>query len=222
MLNMKRSFTYLLILLFLGTASAAFAQSGEIYGTVTDEKNAPFEGVYVTVTQGGLKKGQVATEADGSFSVKPLQPGVYKVEFKTQGYGTVVQEDVQVTTGGATTLKQKMSNSPKELVGVTVVRWKTPLVNKINVVEAKAIERQATLDLNDVASQSAGVYQARSGAGLNIGGARQDGTVYIQDGMVISGATATPAQGTTEQLQVITSGVPANYGDATSFRSRVA
>lgn len=214
MLNMKRSFIYLFILLFLGSASAAFAQSGEIYGTVTDEKNTPFEGVYVKVTQGGLQKGMVVTESDGSFSVKPLQPGTYDVEFSSQGYGKIVQSSVLVSAGGTTKLKQRMNNDPKVLGEVIKVAFKNPLVNKITVVDAKTIERAPTTDLNDMASLAAGTYQSRNGAGLNIGGARTDGTVYILDGQVISGPT-TPAQGTVDQLQVITSGIPANYGDAT-------
>lgn len=218
MLDMKRSFIYLFILLLVGTAGTAFAQNGEIYGTVIDETSAPFGGVRVEVRQGGIMKGGAATEDDGSFSVKPLQPGTYDVEFSIQSYGTRRITGVVVSVGSGTKLDVvKMSNDPNVLKAVEVVGFKKKLINKTDEITDEQIQRAPTRNLNDLVSLNPGVYQNSRGGGLSIGGARADGTVYVLDGQIVSGTVGgiTPAQGTVSQVQVISSGIPANYGDAT-------
>lgn len=218
MLDMKRFLSYLLVLLCI--SGTAFAQIGEIYGTITDETNQPFYagGVTIIVTQGGLSKGGAVTNDDGSYSVKPLQPGSYDVEFRGMGYSTIRITGVTVSAGGSTKLNQKMQKQDAtQLTEVKIItkRYPKPLINKVQVTTSEEIERMPTRSTNDIASQSTQVYQSRNGAGLNIGGARTDGTVYVLDGMVLNSGSVNLAQGTIGQLQVIASGVPANYGDAT-------
>lgn len=212
---MKRSFLYLFILMLLGTAGTAFGQNGEIYGTITDETNNPFPGVIIKVTQGGLVKGGATTEDDGSYSVKPLQPGTYTIQFSSMGYSTLEVSSITVSSGGSVKINKKMQVQPKELTGEVIkVAYKQPVVSKVNAVGSDKIERAPTRNILDMASLGPNVQQSRNGGALRIGGAREDGTVYMLDGMVIQGAV-TPAQGTVDQLQVFSSGIPANLGDAT-------
>ncbi|MCC6186778.1 MAG: TonB-dependent receptor, partial [Chitinophagaceae bacterium] len=211
---MKRSFLYLFILMLLGTASTAFAQNGEIYGTVTDETNNPFPGVVIKVTQGGLMKGGSITEDDGTYSIKPLQPGSYSVQFSSLGYGTKEIASITVSNGGSVKINNKMTVDAKGLNEVVKVAYKQPVVNKVTAIGSEKIESAPTRNILDMASLGPNVQQTRSGGELRIGGARGDGTVYMLDGQVIQGSI-TPAQGTVEQLQVFTSGIPANLGDAT-------
>jgi hypothetical protein len=213
-MRMKRSFLYLFILMLLGTASTAFAQNGEIYGTVTDETNNPFPGVVIKVTQGGLMKGGTITEDDGTYSVKPLQPGTYTIQFSSTGYGVKEIGSITVSSGGSVKINNKMTVEAKGLKEVIKVAYKQPVVSKITAVGSDKIERAPTRNILDMASLGPNVQQTRNGGELRIGGARGDGTVYMLDGQVIQGAV-TPAQGTVEQLQVFSSGIPANLGDAT-------
>lgn len=211
---MKRSFLYLFILMLLGAAGSAFAQNGEIYGTITDEQNAPMGGVLIKVTQGGLVKGGTMSEDDGTYSVKPLQPGTYSIQFASMGYATKEVSSIVVTNGGSVKINNKMGLDSKNLKEVVKVQYKQPVVNKVNAVGSEKIERAPTRSILDMASLGPNVQQSRNGGELRIGGARGDGTVYMLDGQVISGAV-TPAQGTVDQLQVFSSGIPANLGDAT-------
>jgi len=216
-MRMKRSFLYLFILMLLGFANTAFAQNGEIYGTVTDETNNPFPGVVVKVTQGGLMKGGTITEDDGTYSVKPLPPGTYTIQFSSTGYGTKEIAAITVSSGGTVKINNKMTVDAKGLNEVVKVAYKIPVVQKNKTTGSDVIENAPTRNLADIASLSTNVQQSRNGAGLRIGGAREDGTVFVIDGQVVQQGNGpiNPAQGTVDQLQVFASGIPANLGDAT-------
>ncbi len=54
------------------------------------------------------------------------------------------------------------------------------------VLLREEILQMPTTDINSMASLFPGVYQSKSGAGLNIYGARTDGNLYIIDGMQIN------------------------------------
>ncbi|GAA4450822.1 hypothetical protein GCM10023092_07390 [Rurimicrobium arvi] len=192
---------------------------GEIYGTVTNEKGQPFEGVIIKVTQGGLLKSGSVSEDDGSYSVKPLQPGTYDIEFSSISYETIKVSGVEITLGGTKKQDVRMeiqgSGSGKVLNQV-VVKARKPVIGVVSVTQAKNIEAAPTTNIIDMAGLSKNVYQARSGGALSIGGARPEGTVYIIDGQVSQvGGAINPPQGTVQQLQVFSSGIPANLGDAT-------
>ena len=77
---MTRTLRYLFLLLFLGVAGTAMAQSGGVVGKVLDEKKEPILGAIVEVSQGGLAKGGNATDEDGNNIVKPLTPARYVVK----------------------------------------------------------------------------------------------------------------------------------------------
>lgn len=215
-MRMKRSFIYLFILMLLGTAGTAFAQ-GEIYGKVTDEKGIEFGGVIIKVMQGGLLKSGTISEDNGTYSVKPLQPGTYDIEFSSSSYSTQKITGITVSLNGEFRQNVKMQqNNSKELTEV-VVKAQPPVVNKVKVMTEEQINNSASRNLLDMASLGPNVQQTRNGGALRIGGARPDGTVYLIDGMMVNGTSGgiTPAQGTVGQLQVFSSGIPANLGDAT-------
>lgn len=211
---MRRSFIYLFILMLLGTASTAFAQNGEIYGMVTDESNNPFPGVIIKVTQGGLSKGGTTSEDDGSYSIKPLQAGTYDIEFSSMSYGKKTFTGVVVSNGGQTRINNKMLPAKSNDITEVVVKAKPPVVGVVKVITGEEVARAATPDLTNLASTGANVYQNRNGGGLSIRGGRGNETVYMVDGVMIQGAF-NPPQNTVSQLQVFSSGIPANLGDAT-------
>lgn len=212
-MHMRRSFIYLFILLLVGSASAAFAQ-GEIFGKITNEKGEELEGVIIRVTQGGLSKGMASSEENGTYSVKPLQPGSYDIEFSLLSYQTMKLTGIQVASGPKRQ-DQVMSMAGTQMK-VIVVKAQKKKVSVENTTDAKSLEAAPTTNIVDMAGLSKNVYQARSGGALSIGGARPDGTVYIIDGQVSQvGGAINPPQGTVQQLQVFSSGIPANLGDAT-------
>lgn len=213
---MKRSFIYLFIFMLLCTAGTAFAQ-GEIYGVVKDETGQPFPGVVVKVFQGGLLKSGNVSEDDGSYSVKPLQPGTYDVEFSASSFATKRYTGISVSSGGSTSQNVSMQQSAtaKEL-GPIIIKSTAKIVDKKFVIDGDKLNDLPTRRIEDAVSLSKNVYQAKNGGPIRIGGARADGTVYMIDGVMVPGsANVTPAQGTVGQLEVFSSGIPANLGDAT-------
>jgi len=84
-------------------------------------------------------------------------------------------------------------------------------------VTREEYQNMATKNINSVAATTAGIYQADEGGSLNVRGGRTNSTIYFVDGVKVlgGGASGVPQQGV-EQINVITGGVPAQYGDATS------
>lgn len=218
---MVKSLRYLFLLFFIAVSGAAFAQTGAISGTVKDEKSQPVIGAIIEVLEGGTVRGGAATDEDGKYLVKPLNPGTdYTVTVKYTGYQEQRLTKVQIT-GDRTTYQNfnlKIVTNEREVV--VVKEYKVPLIKKdepgtTTTLTGDQIAKMATRNTNDFVSLSAGTYQQKSGGGISIGGARSNGTLYIIDGVQVNGANATNfAPGNIDQMSVITSGLPAKYGDA--------
>src|SRR4030042_2573125 len=89
-----------LLLVFL--APLAFAQSketGAIVGKVTDEEGSGLPGVTVTITSANLMGTRTSiTNPQGEYRFPALPPGEYMVKAELQGFTTVIQEEVRLTT----------------------------------------------------------------------------------------------------------------------------
>jgi len=127
---MKRLISISVILLFIG-ASLVLAQSretGAIEGKVTDEEGSPLPGVTVTVSGPSLMGVRSSiTGAEGKYRFPALPPGVYTIKAELQGFATVVQEKVRVSTTVRLTVDLVMRPSTLE-EEVTVVA-KAPTVD---------------------------------------------------------------------------------------------
>lgn len=224
MQNMTRRLRYLFVLLLIGAGNVALAQqSGAIVGKVLDEKGQSAFGAVVQVLEGGIAKGGAQIfEEDGSYTVKPLTAGRYTVQVSFIGYKTSVVSNVLVSADKTTEVNFNLElSSATELNEFVVKQYRVPLVDKYEgggttTLTAEQIEKMPTRNTNDFASTSTGTYQQKNGANVSIGGARTDGTLYIIDGIQVRGVSGTNfPPGAIDQIQVITSGIPAKYGDAT-------
>jgi len=222
MQDMARTFRYLLVLLLVGVSGRVLAQSGEITGTVLDETNQPLPSASVKVSSGGISRGGTVTDLDGKFVVTPLNAGSnYEVEISYAGYTSQKFTGVTVREGGSTKLNAKMKIEAKAAVKgeVEVIAYRNPLIEigkPHGVLDAKDIKNtgiENTADL--VAVASPGIHQTRSGGELNAFGGRGSATQFIVDGVVVNGANIDLPQGMIDQVDVLSSGLPAKYGDAT-------
>ncbi len=207
---------YLVLLVFLGVSGTAFAQ--EIAGKVVDEKKEPMINATIQVYSGGIQKGGVVTDYDGNFVVKPLDPGYYDVLVLYAGYDSIMITQVVVSPGARTTQNFTMQRHTKEMKTFTIIAYKKPLVDQdkpaSHILTKEEIANIPTTQITDMVSTNSNVYQSKRGGDLNIGGSRSGTTQYIVDGVVVRGTTNIDmAQGSVDQIEVITSGVPANYGD---------
>lgn len=216
---MIRTLRYLLLFVLIGLSVDAFAQSGEIAGIVLDEKKQPIIGAVVQVTQGGIAKGGAVTGIDGDYLIKPLDAGSYTIIVNYIGYAKVTVNDVTV---GRLRVEQNFNMQPTSNVLTEVtIKWKKPLISKQPgmTLSSEEIKSLATTQVTDIASLTPNTFQQKRGAGVSIAGARKTGTLYIIDGVQVQniGEDANTgidmSQNAVEQMEVITSGIPAKYGD---------
>ncbi|MDB5282810.1 MAG: outer rane cobalamin receptor protein [Bacteroidota bacterium] len=217
-LRMKKILT---LLSFLISAFALQAQNGDISGKVVDDngEGIPFANVVLVDTKGISTGRGVQTDLDGNYSIKPLTPGKYNVQFSYTGLATQVTQGVIVNSDKSTFIDAKMKVSSKELKEVEITSYRVPLIDpgktsSQNTVTADEIATMSTKNISDIAATTAGVFQSDQGGGLNIKGGRSEGTQYYVDGVKVTGVPTLPAS-SIEQLQVITGGIPAKYGDVT-------
>jgi hypothetical protein len=95
--------------------SAALAQ-GTLQGVVTDTSGAVLPGVTIEAASPALIEGvrSTVTGGEGRFTITALRPGTYAISFVLPGFATVVQEGVNVTTAGATTVNATMQVGGQE------------------------------------------------------------------------------------------------------------
>ncbi len=215
---MIRTLRYLLLFVFTGLSAASYAQG--ISGRVFDEKKEPMVNAVVQIfSSGGVSVGGNVTDFDGNYLIKPLEPGYYNVLVRYSGYDSMVITGVVVHNGAVTTLNFNMKKPQgKALPTIEFVGYKKPLVNiddpGSHVMTSDEINTVPTNDIADVVALSPGLYQQQRGADVSIGGARASGTTYMIDGVMVQGtAGINMSQSSVDQLEVITSGIPANYGD---------
>ncbi|MEX1190038.1 MAG: TonB-dependent receptor [Bacteroidia bacterium] len=210
---------YLTIVMVLFSSAAVLAQAGagSLRGTIKDAKTSepiPFANIIVEV--GGIQVGSGQSNFDGEYTIKPVDPGSYVVKTSYVGYKPVATTGVIVSSGKITTVDVKLESSVVEIKTYEVVAYDVPLIDDYQgkTVTKEEIYALPTRDVNSVAATTAGVTQSDEGDGINIRGSRGDATFYFIDGIKVRGGANIPQQGI-EQIQIITGGLPAMFGDAT-------
>ncbi len=216
---MKKISTLIIILLTLST-SGLLAQTGSLQGKVTDADTK--EGVsfatVVLVKSGSVVNGTVA-DIDGEYAIKPIDPGTYDIKVFGMNTDTVQVKGIQVNAdkitfqnvklgSGATTLSEVVI-STKKLVDPDVT-YTGSTANR-EEIQQMAINRS---NPNNIAAQTAGIFQFDNNGGLFVNGSRGYSQKYYVDGIPMVGSISLPTSAI-EQLTTITGGIPARYGDAT-------
>jgi hypothetical protein len=214
-----------LLIGFLLLNVIAFGQAaGSLEGTVKDEKGNPIAGATITLSQGDASPLTRTTSKYGRYEFKPLDAGTYKFVAKFEGKSDY-RTEVSIVNGNTSTEDVAMKPSKKVVGELSISGKKKPVfINAANPggtppITAKQVEKLATTNASDAISLRAGVYQAKSGSGISMGGGRTSGTRYMIDGMMVNGSTSL-AYGSVEAVQVNIGGLPANLGDASGGFAR--
>lgn len=211
---------YLTLVIAIGSITCALAQgSGAVKVTVIDgttKETVPF--ATVVVMSKGQQVAAAAATIDGEAFIKPIDPGVYSIKVSYTGYTGI--EITNVNIFDAKTQYVTATIMPGvELVTFEKIEYVVPLIDP-NASTSKTVTREqydkmATKNINSVVAQSAGVAQVDEGDAVNIRGGRSESSETYIDGMRVIGSAGLP-QSSIEQVSVITGGVPAAFGDATS------
>jgi hypothetical protein len=209
---MKKHLLTTIILIFSGLT--AFAQV-TLSGKVTDEKGEPMVGAIVAVLKNGVSKVGAQADIDGLYRINNLDPGKYDVECTMIGSITQRTTGVQLTNG-IINLDFKMVENGKLLETFTVKEYKVPIVKVDQTVQGQQftsdqIAKMPLKDVNSIVATSAGV-SSQQGETPTIKGSRSSGTDYYIDGLRVRGSSTVPVN-EIEQLQVVTGGMEAKYGD---------
>ena len=214
---MLRKLCFALSLILCSGFISAQIGSGTLKGTVTDQESGeplPFVNVIVRLNGNTVTAGQ--TDFDGKYSIKPIEPGSYEIEFTFVGYTPKKFTGVKVTSNKIAFLDAKLG-AGLELAEAVVVEYKEPLIDKDGGASGGTVTRE---EIDKMPGRSAGAIAqtvggvADTGNGISVRGARSNSTWYYIDGIKVRGSVALP-KSAIEEIAVITGGIPASIGDAT-------
>jgi len=201
-------------------STLAYSQSQSIQGRIydaTSNEGLPFANVILL--KDGIQKAGTTTDLDGNYSFTGFDPGVYDVEAVYVGYPNARITGVQVSASQSVPLDVQMSAEQGiDLDVVTVTEYRIPLIKQDetasgNTLGGEDIKKLPTRSVTSLIATTAAVSQDKEGEEVSFRGAREGDQIVYVDGVRVRGRSV-PAQDI-EQIQVITGGVPAAYGDVT-------
>ncbi|HZF12911.1 MAG TPA: carboxypeptidase regulatory-like domain-containing protein, partial [Thermoanaerobaculia bacterium] len=215
-----------LLLLAVGGTAFAQLQSGNLYGSVVDDKGAALPGVTVTLTGAGAPQVQV-TNAQGQFRFLGLPPGNLHLSAQLEGFSSVEYPNINIAVGRNTTIEVTLQPAIEETITVTT---ESPLLDERKISTGSTVTQTelekipTSRDPWTILSQVPGVLTDR----INVGGDQSGqqstyvgpgsaGTqsIWAVDGVVITDMGALGASPTYydfdafEEMQVTTGGTDA-------------
>jgi hypothetical protein len=214
----------LLAALFVALVPTAFSQSretGAIIGKVMDEQGSALPGVSVTLSSDKLMGVRnVVSDGLGVFRFPALPPGTYTLKAELPGFGTVVNENIRLST--TATLSVDLTMTPSSVQEEVTVVAKTPTVD-VKSTETASVTLGNEMLRNIPNSQiSRDIVNLAPGVndGVAYGAAYGRGVSWQMDGV----AVGDPDYGTAwvfidyniiEEAKVMGIGLPAEYGNFT-------
>lgn len=208
----------LLFIFFMLTLSASVWAQTSLSGKVTDQETGePILFGNVVLYKNGVFITGTETDFDGNYSFSSIDPGTYDVEVSYVGYQTQRTTGVKVLAGKSNKADIKLNSGGGVVLDeIVVTEYKVPLIEQDNttsggVITSEQIRNLPTRNINALAATTAGLSSADEGSAVTIRGSRSNATAYFVDGIRVQGAL--PPESEIDQLQVITGGVEAQYGD---------
>ncbi len=202
--------------LFLLTSLVSFAQSGEVFGVVMNSEKDSIGAAFVSLVKEGIPLDATYSEFDGTYSIVGITAGSYDVNVESVGYQSQIIKNVIVGTNQKVELNFTLIQESQSVDVVEIITYRKPLVDKdkqATVYTSEDVENLAVRDVSQIAATSVDVVTQDDGSGdLNIRGQRTEGTQFIIDGIKVNGRLSIP-QNAIEQVEVVSGGLPAMYGD---------
>lgn len=205
---------YSLFLFILLTAGSALAQDGTLVITVVDANsdNDAIIGAVVTVSQNNNYVASNATDISGLTKISGLDVGVYDV--KVEYVGQV--KDIQVRVSEGINRKEVVLGAIEK--EVLIIEAEPDDLVEDGYGGGVSLGGDAVQGTNRSLNQAIsmiGGASAIDGGTPSIRGGRTSGNLTLVDGIPVRGSVAMPPSAYGD-VQVYASGVPAEYGDATS------
>ncbi|MCY3594980.1 MAG: TonB-dependent receptor [Bacteroidetes bacterium] len=211
------AYAAVLVLVHILASVPANAQSGKITGVVTDVAGEGMVGVNVLIT--GTTRGS-STDIDGRFFILNVEPGTYSLRASFIGFRAVTQSEVIVNINKTTTIDFILEEATAEGEELLVIAERPDVevdqTATLEIIRPEEVEQIAGItDLSDVLGLQAEVNDG------HFRGGRSNEELYVLAGMGIvnplnSSRSFTPMLSAVEEVEVITSGFAAEYGNAMS------
>jgi len=204
--------------------TAAFGgTTGKIVGKAVDKKTGEPLAMVNVMLEGTSIGG--ATDVEGRIVIINVPPGTYRVRATLLGYATQLVTEVIVRADLTTNVQLDMTESTVALGQEVVVTAERPMINKdetskMSIVSAETFSNLPVVSFQQVVGLQAGFVTDASGE-LHARGGRSGEVVYMIDGVPMRD----PLSGTMgsqldkyaiQELQVLTGGFSAEYGQALS------
>jgi len=208
-------------ILFLFTSSVVFSQTS-IQGKIKEEAtgDAVLFATIALYKNDVLMQG-VESDFDGNYSFSDIDPGTYDIEVTYLGLQTQRITGIIAKAGKVNVADFVMKEEGVLVDLVEIKGYKVPLVEFDNTTQGKSITSESiqalpTKNIGAIAATSAGVSLGSDG-GISVRGSRTSSTYYYIDGIRVSAANVNNLvpQAQIEQMQIITGGIEAKYGDVT-------
>ncbi|NWF50228.1 MAG: TonB-dependent receptor [Ignavibacteriaceae bacterium] len=207
-------------------------QSGKLSGTVIDaQTNEPLPGVNVVLE--GTTLG-AATNFDGRFFILNIPPGIYNVTASMVGYAKSVEKEVEVFIDRTTELDFKLQDASVQIEQVVVVAKRPPVVKDRTSTYSHIDDRQISVapleGIRGALDLNSGFQRSEKGDFLVRGSGSYEVNFQINGIEQTNSNTNAPATFGTDkannswkydvnplgvkQLQLITGGFSAEYGNA--------
>ncbi|GJQ62636.1 MAG: hypothetical protein SCALA702_16890 [Melioribacteraceae bacterium] len=213
---------YILFIILL-TGFALFAQKGKVEGVVTDAATGqPLPGVNILLK--GTYYG-AASDFDGKYSILNITEGTYTIEASLIGFKTMQFTGIVIQANKTTSLDVVLEETVLTMEQDVVIVGDKPLIDVEETQSRTSITREdieiaVVENISDVVSQQAGVV--KSDNAIHIRGGRSYENAFLLDGVSVQDPLAGTGFGlqlssnAIEEVEVITGGFNAEYGQATS------
>lgn len=224
---MRKLFIILIIALTLSSVESYAGLYGIIKGKVLDEEGNGAIGATVRVE--GTTRGTYVKNPNGEFTITNVRAGEYDVRISMTGRTPIVKKvkvsaDITVDIG-TFELQVESAMMDEIVVDADAIMVDKNQIGDVQKFNSDQLEKTAREGVNSVIGLSAGVQS--SGGGFNIRGSRtQDTQIMVEGVMVTNQFTGGLGPGGTgyfpmvsafgtEEVQVLTGGFSAEYGQAT-------
>lgn len=231
MTRSRRAIGGLLAVGLVLAAGPAFGQiTGTILGTVSDDQGLVLPGASVNVSSEQLPGGpqMAVTNASGQYRFPNLPPGDYTLTVELPGFGTYIEEGMQVLVGGTT--ERLVTLSLATVAETVTVTGESPVVDtrrsgvstnfSNEYMENTPLRRFSFFDFTKSApGMSATNPTSGTSSRVSAFGSGVDENKYLMDGVdftaPVSGAAwPWPDTDVIEEMEVISLGASAEYGNS--------
>jgi hypothetical protein len=222
-MKMKTLKLITLIIVIMITKSITAQETGTLKGTLTDEKKQNMPYVAVALMEDSTIVGTAQTDINGDFTFRLVTPGLYNVKMQTMGYKTKLVIGVPVSADKTSYVYKQLEPAAYTLkVGeVFADKYEESAISKefstMTSINIDQIEEIALPKYDPIAIAVAitpGILPTDNGKDIYMRGSRSGSTAYYIDGNRILGSPEVCGMAVSG-MEVLTGGVPAEYGDCT-------